>query len=137
MKRPLVFAIPIVVAMILLIIPLGNLKLGGFSEKYLPPSNPVRQAQEHFDKLFPSYRTQQLTVVIESDDHKKVTDQQVAEIRNDLGSVTGFTDKKWKERPCPEIAGNPCVAGPNGTNHRQGDWGRLTQNGLGKRNDSE
>src|ERR1700742_3022228 len=136
MKRPLLFAIPIVVAMILLIIPLGNLKLGGFSEKYLPPSNPVRQAQEHFDKLFPSYRTQQLTVVIESDNHKKVTDQQVAEIRNDLGSVSGFTDKKWKERPCPEIAGNPCVAGPNGTTHPKDESVRVIQNGLVNANDS-
>ena len=136
MKRPLVYAIPIVVAMILLIIPLGNLKLGGFSEKYLPPSNPVRQAQEHFDKLFPSYRTQQLTVVIESDNHKKVTDQQVAEIRNDLGSVTGFTDKNWQERPCPAIAGNPCVAGPNGTTHPKDDSVRVIQNGLVNANDS-
>ena len=136
MKRPLLFAIPIVVAMILLIIPLGNLKLGGFSEKYLPPSNPVRQAQEHFDKLFPSYRTQQLTVVIESDNHKKVTDQQVAEIRNDLGSVTGFTDKNWQERPCPAIAGNPCVAGPNGTTHPKDESVRVIQNGLVNANDS-
>ncbi len=96
MKRPLVFAIPIVVGMILLIIPLGNLKLGGFSEKYLPPSNPVRMAQEHFDKLFPGYRTQQLTLVIQSNNGKKVTDQQVAEIRNDVGSISGFTGKNWR-----------------------------------------
>ena len=119
--------------MILLIIPLGNLALGGFSEKYLPPSNPVRQSQEHFDKLFPGYRTQQLTVVIESDNHKKVTDQQVAEIRNDLGSVTGFTDKNWQERPCPAIAGNPCVAGPNGTTHPKDDVGPGDPERVGER----
>ncbi|MBV8861845.1 MAG: MMPL family transporter, partial [Mycobacterium sp.] len=136
MKRPLLFAIPIVVAMILLIIPLGNLKLGGFSEKYLPPSNPVRQAQEHFDKLFPQYRTQQITVVIESDNHKKVTDQQVAEIRNDLRSVSGFTDKNWQERPCPTVADNPCVAGPNGTSHPKDDTVRVIQNGLVNTNDA-
>jgi trehalose monomycolate/heme transporter len=136
MKRPLVFAIPIVVAMILLIIPLGNLKLGGFSEKYLPPSNPVRQAQEHFDKLFPQYRTQQITVVIQSDNNKKVTDQQVAEIRNDLGTVTGFTDKNWQERPCPTVADNPCVAGPNGTSHPKDDSVRVIQNGLVNGNDA-
>src|SRR5271163_1930420 len=76
MKRPLVFAIPIVVGMILLIIPLGKLSLGGMSEKYLPPTNSVRLAQEHFDKQFPGYRTEQLTVVIESNNHSKVTDQQ-------------------------------------------------------------
>ena len=71
MKRPLLFAIPIVVAMILLIIPLGRLSLGGFSEKYLPPTNPVRQAQEHFDKLFPGYRTEQVTLVIQSKNHSE------------------------------------------------------------------
>jgi trehalose monomycolate/heme transporter len=136
MQRPLLFAIPIVVGMILLIIPLGNLKLGGFSEKYLPPSNPVRQSQEHFDQLFPQYRTQQITVVIESDNHKKVTDQQVAEIRNDLGSVSGFTDKSWKERPCPTVADNPCVAGPNGTSHPKDDSVRVIQNGLVNGNDA-
>jgi RND superfamily putative drug exporter len=136
MKRPLLFAIPIVVAMILLIIPLGNLKLGGFSEKYLPPSNPVRQAQEHFDKLFPQYRTQQITVVIKSDNHKKVTDQQVAEIRNDLGSVSGFTDKNWQERPCPTVADNPCVVGPNGTSHPKDGSVRVIQNGLVNTNDA-
>src|SRR5271155_5371176 len=136
MKRPLVFAIAIVVAMTLLIIPLGNLKLGGFSEKFLPPSTPVRMAQEHFDKLFPSYRTQQLTLVIESDNHKKVTDQQVAEIRNDVGSVTGFTGKNWQDRPCPTIADNPCVAGPNGTSHPKDDSVRVIQNGLVNGNDA-
>ena len=136
MKRPLVFAIPIVVGMILLIIPLGNLKLGGFSEKYLPPSNPVRVAQEKFDKLFPGYRTQQLTLVIQSNNGSKVTDQQVAEIRNDVGSVAGFTDKNWQERPCPTVADNPCVAGPNSTTHPKDDAVRVIQNGLEKPNDS-
>ena len=136
MKRPLVFAIPIVVGMILLIIPLGNLKLGGFSEKYLPPTNPVRVAQEKFDKLFPGYRTQQLTLVIQSNNGGKVTDQQVAEIRNDVGSVSGFTDKNWQERPCPTIAGNPCVAGPNATSHPKDDSVRVIQNGLVKTNDA-
>ncbi|EUA43916.1 MMPL family protein [Mycobacterium xenopi 4042] len=111
MKRPLLFAVPIVVAMILLIIPLFNLSLGGFSEKYLPPSNPVRQAQEHFDKLFPGYRTEQLTLVIQSTNHSKVTDQQVADIRS-KAPLNGFTAKQWEERPCPNIAGNPCVADP-------------------------
>jgi RND superfamily putative drug exporter len=136
MKRPLLFAIPIVVAMILLIIPLGRLSLGGFSEKYLPPSNPVRQAQEHFDKLFPGYRTEQVTLVIESKNHSKVTDQQVAEIRNDISGVTGFTDKKWDERPCPNVADNPCVPGPNGTTRPKDDTVRVIQNGLVNTNDA-
>ncbi|HZU46484.1 MAG TPA: MMPL family transporter [Mycobacterium sp.] len=136
MKRPLVFALPIVVAMILLIMPLFKLELGGFSEKYLPPSNPVRQAQEHFDKLFPGYRTEQLTLVIQSTNHTKVTDQQVADIRS-KAPVSGFTAKTWEERPCPNIEGNPCVAGPNGTTHPKDDTVRVIQNGLVNSNDAK
>lgn len=136
MKRPLAFAIPILIGMILLVIPLGNLSLGGMSEKYLPPNNPVRQAQEHFDKLFPGYRTEQLTVVIKSDNHSKVTDQQVADIRSRIAPVTGFTDTTWQERPCPQIAGNPCVPGPNGTTVPKDGSLRVIQNGLSRPDDA-
>jgi uncharacterized membrane protein YdfJ with MMPL/SSD domain len=136
MKRPLMFAIPIIVGMILLVIPLGNLSFGGISEKYLPPNNPVRVAQEHFDKLFPGYRTEQLTLVIQSDNHSPVTDQQVADIRNKVSTFTGFTNKQWDERPCPAIAGNPCAAGPNGTTHPQDPSVRVIENGLVNRNDA-
>jgi trehalose monomycolate/heme transporter len=136
MKRPLMFAIPIIVGMILLVIPLGNLSFGGISEKYLPPSNPVRVAQEHFDKLFPGYRTEQLTLVIQSDNHSPVTDQQVADIRNKVSTITGFTNKQWDERTCPAIAGNPCAAGPNGTTHPQDPSVRVIENGLVNRNDA-
>src|SRR6201998_3166524 len=136
MKRPLVFAIPIAVGMILLVIPLGNLSFGGMSEKYLPPNNSVRQAQEHFDKLFPGYRTEQLTLVIQSNNHSPVTDQQVADIRNKVSTLTGFTNKTWDERPCPDIAGNPCVPGPNGTTDPKDNSVRVIENGLVNRNDA-
>jgi len=80
MKRPLWFAIPIVVGMFALVLPLFNLSLGGMSEKYLPPTNAVRQSQEHFDKLFPGYRTNPLTLVVQSTNHQPVTDQQLADV---------------------------------------------------------
>jgi trehalose monomycolate/heme transporter len=136
MKRPLMFAVPIIIGMIALVIPLGNLSFGGMSEKYLPPSNTVRQSQEHFDKLFPGYRTEQLTLVIQSTNHSPVTDQQVADIRNKVSTFTGFTNKTWDERPCPAIAGNPCVDGPNGTTHPQDASVRVIENGLVNRNDA-
>ena len=135
MRRPLVFAIPIIIGMIALIIPLHNLSFGGMSEKYLPPDNPVRLAQQNFDKLFPGYRTNQLTLVIESDNHSKVTDQQVAEIRNDAASISGFTDTTWQERACPTIEGNPCVSAPNGS-HPKDDSVRVIQNGLANASDA-
>ena len=99
------------------------------SEKYLPPDNSVRLSQENFDKLFPGYRTNQLTLVIQSDNHSKVTDQQVAQIRNEAVSISGFTDTTWQERACPMIEGNPCVSGPNGS-HPKNDSVRVIQNGL-------
>ena len=67
MKRPILFAAPIIVFMIVLIIPLGKLALGGISEKYLPPDNSVRQAQEEFDKIFPGFRTEPLTLVMKNE----------------------------------------------------------------------
>jgi trehalose monomycolate/heme transporter len=104
MKRPAMYAIPIVVAMVVLIIPLGQLALGGISEKYLPPDNSVRTAQQDFDKTFPGFRTEPLTLVIESTNGQPVTDQQVAEVRNKAMQIPGFTEpdnnraNMWKER---------------------------------------
>lgn len=135
MQRPLAFAIPIAVGMILLVIPLGNLTLGGMSEKYLPPDNSVRLAQQHFDTLFPGYRTQQLTVVIQNDNHNPVTDQQVNDIRSQISNVSGFTNPQWEERPCPLVAGNPCVEGPKGTQPKDNSV-RVIQNGLINNNDA-
>ncbi|WP_301122085.1 MMPL family transporter [Mycolicibacterium fortuitum] len=107
MKRPIAFAAPILIIMTLLVIPLGQLALGGYSEKYLPPDNSVRMAQEEFDKLFSSFRTEPLTMVIQSDDGKPVTDQQLAELRSKAAAVSGFTDaddpsKMWQERNAQE-----------------------------------
>jgi trehalose monomycolate/heme transporter len=115
MKRPLVFTLPIIIAMGLLIIPLGRLSFGGISEKYLPPNNPVRQAQEEFDKLFPGFRNQPVMLVIESQDHHPVTDQQVADVRSKATAISGFIDpdnnaaKMWAERPCLDGATHPCL----------------------------
>ncbi len=129
MKRPILFAAPILAFMIVLIIPLGQLSLGGISEKYLPPDNSVRLAQEEFDKLFPGFRTEPLTIVIKNDDGKPVTDQQVAEIRSRAMAINGFTDPDnnpeamWKERSYLDGASkDPSV--------------RVIQNGLVNRNDA-
>jgi RND superfamily putative drug exporter len=129
MKRPAAFAVPIVIGMIALIIPLGQLSLGGISEKYLPPNNSVRLAQEEFDKIFPGFRTEPLTLVIQSDNGQPVSDQQIAEVRNKAMSVTGFIDadndpsKMWQERPYLDGASkDPSV--------------RVIQNGLVTRNDA-
>jgi trehalose monomycolate/heme transporter len=129
MKRPAAFAVPIVIVMVALIIPLGQLSLGGISEKYLPPDNSVRLAQEEFDKIFPGFRTEPLTIVMESDNGQPITDQQIAEVRNKAMQISGFTDpdndpsKMWQERPYLDGASKaPSV--------------RVIQNGLVNRNDA-
>jgi trehalose monomycolate/heme transporter len=129
MKRPAAFAVPIVIAMILLIIPLGHLALAGISEKYLPPTNSVRMAQEEFDKIFPGFRTEPLTIVMQSDNGQPVTDQQIADVRNKAMGVPGFIDpnndpsKTWQERPYLDGASKDASV-------------RVIQNGLENRGDA-
>jgi len=129
MKRPILFAATIVIMMVWLIVPLGNLSLGGISEKYLPPTNSVRQAQQDFDRIFPGFRTEPLTLVIHSNDHKPVTNSQVAQVRGKAMTIGGFIDpdnnaaNMWKERPYLDGASkDPSV--------------RVIENGLVNRNDA-
>jgi uncharacterized membrane protein YdfJ with MMPL/SSD domain len=117
MKRPLLFALPIVIIMILLIIPLGRLSLGGFSEKYLPPTNSVRMAQEDFDRTFPGFRTEQMTLVIQN-----ASPAQIEQITQEADSISGFTGS-WT----PRTATDEGTHDPNVT---------VIQNGLQVRNDA-
>ena len=107
MKRPIAFAAPILIVMTLLVIPLGQLALGGYSEKYLPPDNSVRMAQQNFDQLFPSFRTEPLTLVIRNDSGDPVTDQQLDDLRAKAQTVSGFIGTNdpstmWQERSVQE-----------------------------------
>ncbi|MFN3003869.1 MMPL family transporter [Mycolicibacterium wolinskyi] len=129
MKRPVAFATPILVVMTLLVIPIGSLTLAGISEKYLPPDNSVRQSQEEFDKLFPGFRTEQITMVMQREDGEPITDSQIADMRAKALTVPGFTDPDndpdamWKERPATDSGSkDPSV--------------RVIQNGLVNRGDA-
>jgi RND superfamily putative drug exporter len=129
MKRPAAFAVPIIIVMVLLIIPLGKLALGGISEKYLPPDNSVRSAQEDFDRSFPGFRTEPLTIVMKSDNGEPITDQQVADMRQKAMTISGFIDpendpsKMWQERSVQDGGSkDPSV--------------KVLQNGLVNRNDA-
>jgi RND superfamily putative drug exporter len=124
MKRPILFAAPILIIMILLIVPLGQLALGGISEKYLPPGNPVRQAQEDFDRTFPGYRTETLTLVLQG-----ANQAQVEEVKSEAGRISGFTNLTWEERSvASDSNGNPGTKkDPNVT---------VLENGLEVRNDA-
>ena len=86
MKRPLLVAAPIVIGLLLLIAPFANIKFGGITEKYLPPDNETRVAQEHFDELFPTLRTDPIQLVV-----KNATFPQLVKIQKAANQVPGFT----------------------------------------------
>jgi RND superfamily putative drug exporter len=133
MKRPGAFALPIVIVMILLVIPLGQLALGGISEKYLPTDNAVRQAQNAFDSSFPGYRTEKLTLVVQG-----ATPEQLAQVKNEASQITGFTGT-WDERPvAPDVKDPKIVDGANGQPSpcASKDLPCVLQNGLEVRNDA-
>ncbi len=64
MKHPLKVAVPLCIVLLLLIIPVKNLAFGGISETYLPPDDPTRTAQQQFDQLFPTLRTDPINLVM-------------------------------------------------------------------------
>ena len=86
MKHPAWVATPIIVILLLLIVPFKNIAFGGLSETYLPPGNETRVAQEHFDELFPSFRTNPVNLVITGADS-----QEVFNIALEANQVEGFT----------------------------------------------
>ncbi|WP_232329239.1 MMPL family transporter [Nocardia violaceofusca] len=81
MKHPLKVAVPLCIILLLLIIPVKNLKFGGISETYLPPDNPTRMAQEKFDEIFPLRQTDPIQLVI--------TTQNTSEIKAILDEASG------------------------------------------------
>ncbi|MEV6217176.1 MMPL family transporter [Nocardia sp. NPDC051833] len=89
MKRPLQVAIPIVIGLLLLIIPVGNLAFGGINEKYLPPDNSTRLALEHFYEIFPLKKTDPIQLVFVSDNTPAIG-QIMREANQAPGLVSSF-----------------------------------------------
>ncbi|WP_280233809.1 MMPL family transporter [Nocardia cyriacigeorgica] len=72
MKHPLKIAIPISILLLLLIIPVKNLEFGGINERYLPPDNPTRMAQQNFDEIFPLRKSDPVQLIMISDNSNSV-----------------------------------------------------------------
>ncbi|MGF0311629.1 MMPL family transporter [Rhodococcus sp. IEGM1428] len=66
MRNPIKVVVTIVLGLLALTLPIGNLAFGGINETYLPPDNPTRVAQEQFDELFPGQRTEPIKLVIQN-----------------------------------------------------------------------
>ncbi|GAB2659630.1 MMPL family transporter [Nocardia goodfellowii] len=87
MRRPWAVTVPIVLALLALAIPFRNIEFGGISEKYLSEANPARVAQERFDELFPSFRTEPLKLVVVGADPRQLSDIRYA--ANQIPGLTG------------------------------------------------
>ncbi|WP_040793011.1 MMPL family transporter [Nocardia paucivorans] len=72
MQHPLKIAIPICILLLLLIIPVKNLAFGGINERYLPPDNTTRLAQEHFDQIFPLRKSDPIQLVFISENTSSI-----------------------------------------------------------------
>ncbi|MFD6451148.1 MMPL family transporter [Nocardia sp. NPDC060220] len=68
MRHPVKVAGVLCVVLVLLILPARNLAFGGFSERYLPPDNSTRVAQEQIDATFPGRRSDPIDLIFVSDD---------------------------------------------------------------------
>ncbi len=68
MKHPVKVAGVLCVVLVLLILPARHLAFGGFSERYLPPDNSTRVAQEQIDATFPGRRSDPIDLIFVSGD---------------------------------------------------------------------
>lgn len=91
MRHPLKFAIPTILLLLVLIIPFSGIKFGGITEKYLPPDNPTRLAQQHFDTYFPAERTNAVNLVIVYDPNNADDSAKLQSIADQANKVPGFT----------------------------------------------
>ncbi|UPW08925.1 MMPL family transporter [Gordonia terrae] len=93
MKHPVRTAVPTVLLLLALIIPFGSIQFGGISEKFLPPDNPNRVAQEKFDEYFPQERTEAIKLVIVYDESSQADQNKLDAIAKRADEVPGFTNK--------------------------------------------
>ncbi|TSD95173.1 MMPL family transporter [Gordonia rubripertincta] len=93
MKNPLKTAIPTVLLLLALTVPFGSIQFGGISEKFLPPDNSARVAQEKFDEYFPSERTEAVKLVIVYDETNQEDQNKLEAIARQADQVPGFTNK--------------------------------------------
>lgn len=72
MRHPLTIGGALCIVLLLLILPVRNLAFGGFSERYLPPDNETRLAQQQIDTVFPGRRADPIELVIVAADTSTV-----------------------------------------------------------------
>ncbi|SIR61515.1 MMPL family transporter [Williamsia sterculiae] len=91
MRHPMKVAIPTALLLLALTLPFANIKFGGITEKYLPPDNTTRVAQEHFDRYFPTERTEDIKLVVKRDANSTDANDAVQQIETEANKIPGFT----------------------------------------------
>lgn len=101
MRHPLKVGGTLCTLLLLLILPVHNLAFGGYSERYLPPDNKTRLAQEQIDRLFPVRRSDPIELVFVSADSTAVG--AVWKQANDAPGLSGNFDVPQRSTTRPTI----------------------------------
>jgi uncharacterized membrane protein YdfJ with MMPL/SSD domain len=92
MRRPVAFALPIVIGLLVLAAPLAALRFGAMTEKQLPQGDPTRQAIETINTNFPAAGNNTAKIVLHGRDGNAPDDATVAEFAEAVDDVPGVDD---------------------------------------------
>ncbi|MGW4249729.1 MMPL family transporter, partial [Nocardia sp. NPDC004722] len=84
MRKPWLVIVPVLVLLVGLILPFRHIEFGGLSERYLAADNPARVAQQDFDRMFPTFRTDPLKLVVVG-----ANSTQLSDLRYDADQAVG------------------------------------------------
>lgn len=93
MRHSGIMTVVIAAGLIALTLPIAGIKFGGINETYLPPDEPTRAAQSHFDDRFPAFRTDPIKLVIEGDQSA------VSQVYHEANEIDGLTGPFRVTRP--------------------------------------
>ncbi|MGW4633497.1 MMPL family transporter [Nocardia sp. NPDC004415] len=99
MRRPLAVAGTVCLGLLLLAAPIQHLAFGSINERFLPPADPTRLAQQHFDELFPLRRINPIDLVVISLD-TRAADTVLATANRTPGIAAPFPElMRWPDQP--------------------------------------
>ncbi|MEU0544458.1 MMPL family transporter [Nocardia sp. NPDC005978] len=93
MHRPALLAYPVMLALLAMILPFLHAEYAGLTEKYLPPGNETRSAQQDFDARFPTERVSPIKLVIAGAD--RATLGAIVAVANRTPGLTGEFEKPF------------------------------------------
>lgn len=88
MRHAKLLTIGLVGVLLALTLPLGGVKFGGINETFLPPNEPTRIAQTHFDDNFPTMRTDPVKLLVKQDGSGNSA---ISEVYQQASHIQGLT----------------------------------------------